>query len=63
MNKTRRWLKSAIAASAETQVAMPWARGQRRRPEAMKVVQAQAAPAAKSRGLWLQRQSDCPRHH
>jgi hypothetical protein len=49
MNKTRRWLKSAIAASAETQVVMPWARGQRRRPEAMKSVQVNAAPAAKSR--------------
>lgn len=49
MNKERRWLKSAIAASAETQVAMPWARGQRRCPEAMKVVQTQVAPAAKSR--------------
>jgi hypothetical protein len=50
MTKQPRWLKSAIAASAETQVAMPWARGQRRRPEAMKAVQAQiAAPASKSR--------------
>ncbi|EKD60354.1 MAG: hypothetical protein ACD_54C00798G0003 [uncultured bacterium] len=38
MKKERRWLKSAIAASAEAQVAMPWARGQRRRPEAMKPV-------------------------
>ncbi|MDZ4309710.1 MAG: hypothetical protein U1A24_04010 [Cypionkella sp.] len=45
MKKERRWLKSAIAASAEQQVALPWARGQRRRPEAMK-----AAPA-KSRAL------------
>jgi len=41
MKKERRWLKSAIAASAETQVVLPWARGQRRRPEAMKP----AAPA------------------
>jgi hypothetical protein len=42
MKKDRRWLKSAIAASADTQVVLPWARGQRRRPEAMK---AEAAPA------------------
>lgn len=36
MKKERRWLKSAIAASAETQLVLPWARGQRRRPETMK---------------------------
>jgi hypothetical protein len=47
MTKNRRWLKSAIAASAEPQVAMPWARGQRRRPEAMKLAAVQTA--AKSR--------------
>ena len=35
MKKQPRWMKSAIAASAEPQVALPWARGQRRRPEAM----------------------------
>ena len=37
MKKQPRWMKSAIAASAEPQVALPWARGQRRRPEAMAV--------------------------
>lgn len=47
MKKERRWLKSAIAASSEAQVVMPWTRGQRHRPEAMKQV---AAPA-KSRAL------------
>lgn len=36
MKKDRRWLKSAIAASAEPLAALPWARGQRRRPDAMK---------------------------
>ncbi len=40
MKKQPRWMKSAIAASTEPQMAMPWARGQRRRPEALK-----AAPA------------------
>ena len=47
MKKDRRWLKSAIAAAAEPQVAMPWARGTRRRPEAMKV----ALPAPKLRAI------------
>ena len=46
MKKERRWLKSAIAASAETQVVMPWARGQRRRPEAMKDAPVAAKPRA-----------------
>lgn len=36
MKKDRRWMKSIIAASNEVQVTMPWARGTRRRPEAMK---------------------------
>lgn len=35
MKKDRRWLKSAIATAAATEVAMPWTRGARRRPEAM----------------------------
>lgn len=35
MKKERRWLKSAIAAANEPQVALPWARGTRRRPAAM----------------------------
>lgn len=42
MKTERRWLKSAIAASLEPQVALPWARSTRRRPAAMK---ATAAPA------------------
>ena len=36
MTKTRRWLKSAIAASVEPQLALPWQRGSRRRPAAMR---------------------------
>ncbi|MEH7828421.1 hypothetical protein [Gemmobacter denitrificans] len=43
MKKERRWLKSVIAASETTQVAMPWQRGQRRKPEAFKA----PAPATK----------------
>ncbi len=45
MKKDRRWLKSAIAAAAEPQIALPWARSARRRPEAMKIV---AAPKARA---------------
>ena len=40
MKKQPRWMKSVLAASTEPQVALPWARGQRRRPAAL-----QAAPA------------------
>ena len=36
MKTERRWLKSAIAAANEPQIALPWARGTRRRPEAMR---------------------------
>lgn len=43
MKKDRRWLKSALAAAAAPQVALPWARGSRRRPAAFK----SAAPAVK----------------
>lgn len=41
----RRWLKSVIAASQDTQVALPFQRGNRNRPEAFKP--AAAAPMAK----------------
>lgn len=40
MKKQPRWMKSVLAASAEPQVALPWARGQRRRPAALKPVAA-----------------------
>lgn len=46
MKKERRWLKSVIAASLEPQPALPWQRGNRRRPEAMKPVQAPLKPRA-----------------
>ena len=36
MKKERRWLKSAIAASAANTVALPWTRGARRRPASLK---------------------------
>ncbi len=36
MKKDRRWMKSILAASTEQTVSLPWARGERRRPEAMK---------------------------
>jgi hypothetical protein len=38
MKKERRWLKSAIAASAAPQPALPWARGSRRKPAAMQAL-------------------------
>ena len=45
MKKDRRWMKSVIAASNEVQVTLPWARGTRRRPEAVKP-EPKAAPRA-----------------
>jgi hypothetical protein len=48
VKKERRWLKSAIAASAGDIPAMPWQRGMRRKPQAMKpVVPKSAAIAAR----------------
>ena len=46
MKKERRWLKSVLAASLEPQPALPWQRGTRRRPEAVKAAPAQAKPRA-----------------
>lgn len=45
MKKERRWLKSVIAASLDQQVALPWTRGARRKPESLKPA------AAKPRAL------------
>lgn len=45
MKTERRWLKSAIAASAEPQIAMPWDRSSRRRPAAMKAESLNAQPS------------------
>lgn len=36
MKKERRWLKSAIAASAEPLPGLPWARASRTKPAALK---------------------------
>lgn len=36
MKKERRWLKSVIAASQTEQVVLPWQRGARRRPAALR---------------------------
>ena len=48
MKKERRWLKSALAAAAEPQMALPWARGSRRRPASLKLALAlvKSAPIA-----------------
>lgn len=37
--KQRRWMKTAIQTANDTQVVLPWARGLRRRPAAMKPAQ------------------------
>lgn len=48
MKKERRWLKSVIAASLDPQVALPWQRGQRRRPAGLTASpKASAVPQAK----------------
>lgn len=44
MKQERRWLKSAIIASLEAPVCMPWTRSARSKPEALK-------PAPKSRAM------------
>jgi len=36
MTKTPRWLKSVIATSTDATPALPWARGNRRKPESLK---------------------------
>lgn len=46
MKKERRWMKSVLAASTEAQVALPWARGARRRPQAMKTAAVQPVTRA-----------------
>ena len=49
MKKERRWLKSAIAASTDVQVTMPWARQARRRPAVVKTSQAPKSMAIAAR--------------
>ena len=48
MKKERRWLKSVLAASLEPVPALPWQRGARRRPEAVKPAAAPMKPRAMS---------------
>lgn len=48
MTKQPRWLKSAIAASADTTLILPWARSTRRRPQAMMPAAAQTQAAART---------------
>ena len=38
MKKDNRWIKSILAASAEPVAGLPWQRGSRRMPEALKPV-------------------------
>ena len=45
MKRERRWLKSAIAASADAQVVMPWHRAARRKPAAFKPAAVKAVAA------------------
>jgi hypothetical protein len=49
MKKERRWLKSALAAAAAPQVALPWARESRRRPAAFKPAPSAAKSALAAR--------------
>ncbi|MFN3846666.1 MAG: hypothetical protein ACK4RZ_12735 [Paracoccaceae bacterium] len=46
MKKERRWLKSVIASSQQIQVALPWQRGTRRKPEAVKAISAKTYAVA-----------------
>ena len=46
MKKDRRWLKSVIAASLEPQIALPWQRGARKKPAALKPVATKASAIA-----------------
>ena len=47
MKKERRWLKSVLAASLDPLPALPWQRGTRKRPAAVKLaLPAPAAPRA-----------------
>ena len=48
MKKDRRWMKSILAAAQEPQAALPWARGSRRRPEAMKSESLRSVEPAKA---------------
>jgi hypothetical protein len=47
MKKERRWLASAIAASASETIVMPWKRGARRIPATVKAVTPKSVAAAR----------------
>lgn len=47
MKTQRRWLKSALAAAAEPQSALPWARQSRRRPASLSAQTGAQTAAAK----------------
>lgn len=51
MKTEPRWMKSMIATSTEVQAVMPWTRGERRRPEAMKTVSPRPAAAPRRPAL------------
>lgn len=46
MKKERRWLKAIIAASTTETPGMPWQRGNRRKPTAVKAVAAKSVRVA-----------------
>lgn len=47
MKKERRWMKSALASSETAMPSLPWQRGARRKPEAMKAAAKTKAQAAR----------------
>jgi hypothetical protein len=46
MKKERRWLKSVISASVADAPAMPWQRGERRKPASVKTIAPKSAAVA-----------------
>lgn len=51
MKTERRWMTSMIATATEVQAVMPWARGERRRPESMKTATPRPAAAPRRPAL------------
>ena len=45
MNKNRRWMTSVLASSRDVAVQLPWARGARREPQALRLAAAMPAKA------------------
>ncbi len=46
MKKERRWLKSIVTASTADMPALPWQRGKRRKPAAVKATSSKSAAIA-----------------